>query len=81
MAEDSNIVYIVFAVAACFFATLLLARSKRQNTSIPPGPPSLPIVGSAFSIPKEQEWLTYERWSHDYGKHASDDLAFQALIF
>ncbi|EKM55852.1 uncharacterized protein PHACADRAFT_61472, partial [Phanerochaete carnosa HHB-10118-sp] len=33
----------------------------------PLGPKSLPIIGNIFDMPKAREWLTYARWSREYG--------------
>ncbi|GJE99021.1 cytochrome P450 [Phanerochaete sordida] len=39
----------------------------RRTPPLPPGPTRWPVVGSAFGLPKEHEWLTYERWSQEHG--------------
>ncbi|EAU81414.2 cytochrome P450 [Coprinopsis cinerea okayama7 len=37
-----------------------------------PGPKGLPIIGSALSLPKERQWLTFEQWRKEYGLIYSD---------
>ncbi|KIP02864.1 hypothetical protein PHLGIDRAFT_78465 [Phlebiopsis gigantea 11061_1 CR5-6] len=54
---------------------LLTLRGRRSSRLLPPGPKRWPIVGSAFSVPREREWLEYERWSHEYD---SDVLYYES---
>ena len=41
----------------------LTTRGRRRL----PGPKGLPFIGSAFALPKEEEWLVYQGWSSQYG--------------
>ena len=49
---------------------LLTLRARLSSQSLPPGPKRWPMVGSAFSVPKEREWLEYELWSRKFGAYA-----------
>jgi hypothetical protein len=41
--------------------------SCKKQLSYPPGPKRLPIVGNLFSMPSEEEWVTYRKWSDEFG--------------
>ena len=40
---------------------------RRKGLSYPPGPPSWPIIGNFFDIPKETPWIAYTDISKKYG--------------
>jgi hypothetical protein len=69
---------------AFYFATLAFAlvgllwlrkyRANRSHLPLPPGPPSLPIVGSIFSFDDPtRPWQNFDAWKSTYGGH---DLVF-----
>lgn len=51
------------------FVLVLGWKKCRSRPPLPPGPMSLPIVGSTFSIPRGKEWLTFTKWAQDYGEY------------
>lgn len=56
------------AVAVALFGILFI-WSRRRNVKLPypPGPKGLPLIGNLFDVPKQHEWLTYAKWSRDFG--------------
>ena len=52
-------------VAAVLLAALI--KRQRQVPPLPPGPPSLPLIGGLLSMPSETEWLTFAEWGAKYG--------------
>ena len=44
-----------------------LVRRQRQALPLPPGPPSIPLIGGLLSMPSETEWLTFAEWGAKYG--------------
>ena len=57
---------ILLAVVIAFngFA-FLVVRSRRRRLPYPPGPRRFPIVGNLLSMPSQEEWKIYKKWSED----------------
>jgi hypothetical protein len=69
----SLLINTVDALAISLFLYLLVTfrdRTRRKGLPYPPGPPSYPIIGSLFDIPKDkQPWIAYTDMSKKYGRH------------
>lgn len=58
----------VVALGLCLVALYLLARRKKHGEyPLPPGPKGLPIIGNLLDMPTSDEWLTFQKWSKDFG--------------
>lgn len=64
-------------VETLFFFTVLIPllyrywiRSSKHSSRLPlpPGPSQLPVIGNLLDMPKALEWLTFHKWSREYGK-------------
>ena len=58
-------------LAICFFFYVLAGfrdRKRRGGLPYPPGPPSWPIIGNLFDVPKDAPWCAYADMSKKYGK-------------
>lgn len=41
--------------------------AAKKRLSYPPGPKRLPIIGNLFNMPSREEWVTYKKWSEEFG--------------
>ncbi len=58
----------LFAVVVGFSGlTLLVMYARKRRLPYPPGPKRLPVVGNLFSMPSQEEWVTYKKWSEELG--------------
>ncbi|KAK5069485.1 hypothetical protein LTR64_008166 [Lithohypha guttulata] len=58
------LVPVVSAALLLIYAVLFVG--KRQKT-LPPGPPTLPIIGNLHQIPTKGSYLTFTEWAKQYG--------------
>ncbi|TFK68100.1 cytochrome P450 [Pluteus cervinus] len=55
-------------VGIFFFGVVFLyLRSRRFAGRLPPGPKGVSILGNAFDLPTEEQWLTFAKWKKTYG--------------
>lgn len=54
------------AVLLVGLALVAVVSLNRKRRSLPPGPKGVPILGNIFDVPKEFEWLAYDRWSREF---------------
>ncbi|OJA12270.1 hypothetical protein AZE42_08146 [Rhizopogon vesiculosus] len=38
-----------------------------HGVQLPPGPPSLPLLGNALAVDVSEPWVTYKEWGSQYG--------------
>ncbi|KAK7018237.1 cytochrome P450 [Favolaschia claudopus] len=53
-----------FIIVVILYAFIL--RARRPRLPLPPGPPTLPLVGNLFDVPSSFQWKTYAQWAKDY---------------
>jgi hypothetical protein len=51
-----------------FSLALFVAHAGKKRLPYPPGPKRLPIVGNLFNMPSREEWVTYRKWSQEFGR-------------
>lgn len=55
-----------FGIAGCVL--LAFVRSRRcKKYRPPPGPPGVLVLGNAFDIPSEYQWIVFNEWKKSYG--------------
>lgn len=62
----------VLDVLVCTVSFLLFrwlqVRKSRKGLPHPPGPPGLPLVGNINDIPRDEPFVKYVEWGHQYSE-------------
>jgi hypothetical protein len=56
------------SLAILFSLALFVAHTGKKRLPYPPGPKRLPIVGNLFNMPSRDAWVTYRKWSQEFGR-------------
>ncbi len=54
----SSALFLLLTVFAAYFSSTLSRIGKRER-GLPPGPPTLPVLGNLLSFPREYVYLKY----------------------
>ncbi|PNY24206.1 Fumitremorgin C synthase [Tolypocladium capitatum] len=57
---------IVIPLVLCGLLYVILSTGRRAG-NLPPGPPTLPILGNLHQIPKKGSYLKFTEWAKQYG--------------
>ncbi|KAK4225232.1 Fumitremorgin C synthase [Podospora fimiseda] len=73
------------AVAVILLSFIFLTKrstnkSKFSSLPLPPGPPTLPILGNVHQAPKSHQWLQFHSWGKTYGPIVHLNMAGQSVI-
>ncbi|KAA1476009.1 cytochrome P450 [Dentipellis sp. KUC8613] len=74
--ETLPLFLVTFVFGGLLAAFLVARRRQAASRPQPPGPSSYPLIGSWLSLPNHTPWMTYARWSQEYG---SDLVSFSAF--
>jgi hypothetical protein len=68
-------------VVACLLLLLSpLYRVGRRPKGLPPGPPTIPVLGNIHLFPKRDVHLQYQEWAKEYGPIYSLILGTKTMI-
>ncbi|KAK3389601.1 cytochrome P450 [Podospora didyma] len=72
----------VYAAAALVLGSVyfLFVKKPKSQLPLPPGPPTLPILGNVHQAPKSHPWLQYFEWNKTYGPVVHLNMAGQPVI-
>ncbi|GIZ39957.1 hypothetical protein CKM354_000331600 [Cercospora kikuchii] len=79
---DSSYQVVVASTIGIVVAFLLwrLLRIGSRPSDLPPGPPTLPILGNLHQLPKKNLHVQYKKWAEEYGPIFSLKLGEQTTI-
>ncbi|TFY59192.1 hypothetical protein EVG20_g7882 [Dentipellis fragilis] len=63
-----------------FLLVLSLRKYGSRGSLYPPGPPTLPIVGNLFALPRKHLHLKFTEWARQYGDVISVKAMHQTII-
>ncbi|KAF5371382.1 hypothetical protein D9615_009698 [Tricholomella constricta] len=69
-------------LVAAAFGLIVLHRylTRKSKSSLPPGPPGLPIIGNVADMPTKKEWVTFAEWGKKWGGICSVNLLGRTMI-
>jgi cytochrome P450 len=67
-------------LAVAVLITLYHVTQKRRSAKLPPGPPPLPIIGNLHQAPTDTVWVTFEKWTRQYGPLVSVNFGGTTVI-
>ncbi|RYC55237.1 hypothetical protein CHU98_g10974 [Xylaria longipes] len=70
----------ILTVALAVTLLYRLSRIGRRPKGLPPGPPTLPLIGNLHLMPKEKGHLQFQKWANEYGPIYSLILGTQVMI-
>lgn len=70
----------VLAIITLLWVTYRLLQVGRRPKGLPPGPPTLPILGNIQLMPKENPHLQFQAWAQEYGAIYSLMLGTKTMI-
>ncbi|KAI0341374.1 cytochrome P450 [Trametopsis cervina] len=73
--------WILLVIFLCLLTNVVRKTWVKQSTDlIPPGPPGLPLVGNAFQIPSDRQWLKFDQWIKEYGDVVHLNVTGQSTV-
>lgn len=58
----------------------LLYAERKRDAGLPPGPRRLPVIGNLHQAPAKVPWLTYTKWTKQYGPIFSLQFGLTTVI-
>ncbi|GAP88157.1 putative cytochrome P450 [Rosellinia necatrix] len=75
-----NILLVTVGVVLSGFAYVYWSGLGMRPKGLPPGPPTLPIIGNIHQLPTSQPHKQFQKWAQEYGPVFSLVLGTQVLI-
>lgn len=79
MSSSISILF-TLAVAAILALAVRLSQVGRRPRDLPPGPPTLPLIGNLHLMPRKDVHLQFQKWAEEYGPVYSLILGTKTMI-
>ncbi|RYC65168.1 hypothetical protein CHU98_g1038 [Xylaria longipes] len=80
MAYTSSQIIISVVIVSLVILSRKILQIGRRPTDLPPGPPTVPILGNLHLIPKHDVHLQFQKWAQEYGPVYSLILGTKTMI-
>lgn len=70
----------LLAVIGVAYAIYRLCRIGRRDSDLPPGPPTLPVLGNILDFPTRHAHFKFTEWSKTYGEIFSLKIAGETMV-
>ncbi|KAK4939634.1 hypothetical protein LTR10_020134 [Elasticomyces elasticus] len=70
----------LLAIAAAFAAFIRLSKIGRRTPGLPPGPPTIPLLGNLHLMPTVKPHIQFQKWAQEYGPVYSLILGTKTVI-
>lgn len=68
---ETVLVTVTLLIATLTVSSLILFFARNRMPAVP-GPRGYPIVGNLLDVPKDEQWLTFDKWIREYGEITSN---------
>ncbi|GJJ11057.1 hypothetical protein Clacol_005288 [Clathrus columnatus] len=79
--SPSTTAYTALAGVVLYFVSCWWKNRIPRGLKHPPGPPGHFLIGNLLDLPRSEEWLTFNRWSHEYGDLFYLSMPGASLLF
>ncbi|KAI0082000.1 cytochrome P450 [Panus rudis PR-1116 ss-1] len=76
----SQLWFLLIIVSTVLLLIGWLCGKGRRERGLPPGPPTLPLLGNALDFPKSQPHLRFTEWARTYGEIFSLKVGSTTLV-
>lgn len=77
----ATLAFVATTVLLVLYSVLKLLQVGRRLPGLPPGPPTVPVLGNLHLMPTFKPYETFEKWGHEYGPIYSLMLGSSPAIF
>jgi cytochrome P450 len=77
LAASPSVTIAIVVVAVCLYKLLQIGKRPK---GMPPGPPTIPVLGNLHQLPREDVHVQFRKWAEEYGDIYSVMLGNQRMV-